>query len=400
MSSSRVREIGFSPTLAVSDLARRLRADGIDVVDFSAGQPDFPTPAVAKEAGQLAIDQDRTGYTATSGIEQLRAAIAERFTRERGLRYANDEILVSPGAKSSLYFAFLALLDPGDEVLVPSPYWTSYPEQVRLAQAKPVFVACSEDDGFRLTVAGLEAARTPRTRLLVLNTPSNPTGACYGREDLTPLAAWCVEHGLWVVADEIYSKLVYSTAPFLGIAQLGDEIRARTIVIDGVSKAYSMTGWRIGYAAGPREVIAGMTKLQSHTTSNATSISQWASLAALGLADDEIEPRVAEFRRRRDEMLRGLAEVPGFRCGVPGGAFYLFPDVSGSFGRTPDGRDIASGGDLARYLLEHARVAVVPGEAFGSAEHLRLSYAVSIDRVREGVERIARAVRELTARPG
>jgi aspartate aminotransferase len=391
MLSKRVRDIGFSPTLAVSDLARRMRSDGIDVVDFSAGQPDFPSPDAVKNAGKAAIDSDRTGYTATAGIPELRAVIAERYRAERDLLYAPEEILVSPGAKASLYFACQTLFESGDEVIVPSPYWTSYPEQVRLAGAEPVFVPCHEDHGFRLTADDLRAAITPRTRGLFLNTPSNPTGAVYSRNALAPLAELCVERGLWVLADEIYCKLIYDDAPFVGIAQLGTEIRDRTIVIDGVSKTYSMTGWRIGYAAGPAEVISAMGKLQSHSTSNATSISQWAAVEALRMSDAELQPRIDEFRARRDAMLRGIREIRGWSCALPEGSFYLFPNVAGCFGN--DGKQpLQSGQDVARFLLEEARVAVVPGEAFGSPKHVRLSYALSMDGIRDGLERIARAL--------
>jgi aspartate/methionine/tyrosine aminotransferase len=395
MLSSLVRGIGFSPTLAVSDLARRMRADGVDVLDFAAGQPDFPTPDVVKAAGKRAIDENKTGYTATPGVPELRAAIAERIEADRGLAYAPEEIVVSPGAKASLYFACRALLDPGDEVVIPTPYWTSYPEIVRMSGGVPLFVACREENGFRLTADDMRKAITPRTKAMILNTPSNPTGACYGRDDLAPLANLCVERGVWVISDEIYSKLIYDGAEFAGIAQLGDEIRARTVLIDGVSKTYSMTGWRIGYAAGPEEVVSGMAKLQSHSTSNATSISQWASIAALAMSDDELRPRVDEFKRRRDEMIRGLREMSGWSCSVPEGAFYLFPNVSGCFEDRGAARSVRSGQEMATYLLEEAGVAIVPGEAFGSENHIRLSYAVSIERVREGLDRIAGAMRKL-----
>ena len=394
MLSSRVDEIGFSPTLATSDLARKMRAEGIDVLDFSAGQPDFPTPDPVKAAGREAIDANRTGYTATPGVEELRAAIAARYERERGLRYGTNQVLVSPGAKASLYLACQALLGPGDEAIVPSPYWTSYPEQIKLAGATPVFADCPASEGFRLTVDRLQAAATPRTRLLMLNTPSNPTGACYSAEQLAPIAEWCVERGVWILADEIYCKLIYEGGPFASVASSSAGAFERTILIDGVSKTYSMTGWRIGYAAGPREVISAMAKIQSHSMSNATSISQWASVAALEMSDEELAPRVVEFRERRDELLRGIEELPGWSCAVPGGAFYLFPDVSGAFG-TRKGVTIENGGDMARYLLEKARVAVVPGEAFGAPNHVRVSYALAIDRVREGLRRIADAMREL-----
>jgi len=390
--SSRVRAIGFSSTLAIAELARQLREQGTDVIDFSAGQPDFPTPEAVKLAGKRAIDENRTGYTATAGIAELRAAIATRFRAERGLDYPSEAVLVSCGAKASLFLAFQALLEPGDEAIVPVPYWTSYPEQVKLAGGRPVFVRCRAERGFRLEPQELARAITPRTRLVILNSPANPTGASYRREELAPLAELCVERGLWVVADEIYSKLVYDGERFCGIADLGAAIRSRTVIVDGVSKTYSMTGWRIGFAVGPSEVIAGMTKLQSHSTSHATSIAQWAALAALALPDDEIRPRVDEFRRRRDELLRGLAQVPGWSCTVPEGSFYLFPAVAeGPAGPGRPGA-LRDGDAVARYLLEHAAVAVVPGAAFGAPGHVRLSYAVSLERVREGVARIARAM--------
>ncbi|MHC4452625.1 MAG: pyridoxal phosphate-dependent aminotransferase [Planctomycetota bacterium] len=387
MISRRVRELGFSPTLAVADLARRLRAEGRDVLDFSAGEPDFPSPDGVKAAGRKAIDENRTRYTATAGVEELRRAIVEHLDERRGLTYDPGQVLVSPGAKASLYFAFLALCDPGDEVLVPSPYWTSYPEQLRLAGAAPVFLPGEESNGFKLTAAQLDQAATAKTKALILNYPSNPTGVCYSAEELASLAEVCVRRNIWVVADEIYSELLYDGRSFASIAGLGPEIAARTVVIDGMSKTYSMTGWRIGYAAGPQEVITGMAKLQSHSTSNATSVSQWASIAALELPREQLASRVEEFSRRRKEVLRRLNELPGVSCVKPQGAFYVFPNVSGCF----DG-EIDSGESCARFLLERASVAVVPGEAFGSSEHIRLSYATSLDRISEGMDRIAEAL--------
>jgi aspartate aminotransferase len=280
---------------------------------------------------------------------------------------------------------------------VPSPYWVSYPEQVRLAQAEPVFVPCSEATGFKLTVEQLERAMTERTKLLLLNYPSNPTGACYTRDELEPLAEFCLRHELWVLADEIYSRLLFDGRRFTSIAQLSPEMQQRTIVVDGMSKTYAMTGWRIGYAAGPAEVIAGMARLQSHSTSNATTISQWASLEALVASQDEVERRVHEFQERRDEIVRRLGELPGVSCRLPEGAFYVFPNVSGCFGAPTDDGPIDSGEDLTRFLLERAKVAVVPGEAFGSAAHVRISYAASMGRIREGMDRIATALTGLTS---
>ena len=389
MPSRRVTETAPSPTFGVVARAEALRAAGIDVVDFSVGQPDFPTTGEAKLAGRAAIDEDRTGYTVNAGLAELRQAIVARMERERGLRYDARDVLVSPGAKASLYFAFLALIDPGDEALVPAPYWTSYPEQVRLADGVPIYVPCDEARGFQLDVPALEAARSARTRCLVLNYPANPTGACYTREELVPIAEWCVRHDVWIVADEIYARLLYDGRTFTSIAALGPEVRARTVIVDGMSKTFSMTGWRIGYAAGPGDVISGMAAIQSHATSNAPTISQWASIAALAAPDGELERRRAEFERRRDEIVAGLARLPGVRCAAPAGAFYAFANVAELLGRSSRTRTPT---ELASYLLDSARVAVVAGEAFGSSEHLRFSYALGLPRIREGLERVRRAI--------
>jgi aspartate/methionine/tyrosine aminotransferase len=390
--SERARGIGLSPTLSISALAGELRAAGEDVLDFSAGQPDFPTFENVKQAGKRAIDADRTRYTANNGLVELRECIAQHLFEHRGLRYGAQQVLVSPGAKASLYFACMALLEPGDEVLIPEPYWVSYPEQVRLCQARPVFVPCTEERRFKLDAESLAEAMTPRTKLLLLNYPSNPTGACYSRDELAPLAELCLKRGIWVLADEIYCRLLFDGREFTSIASIDPEMQERTILIDGVSKSYSMTGWRIGYAAGPAEVIAGMAKIQSHSTSNATSISQWASLEALSGPQGEVARRSVEFQRRRDEIVRRLRQLPGVRCVVPEGSFYAFPNVSGCFVDGGSRDPVRSGDALARYLLEEAKVAVVPGEAFGSGQHLRLSFATSLERVREGMDRIAAAV--------
>lgn len=395
MLSHRVQRVEHSPTLRIAAVAKQMVSEGIQVLDFSVGQPDFPTPAVVKEAGKRAIDANRTGYTASEGILELRQAIADTLARDNGLDYPPQDIIVSPGAKATLYFIAMAVFQAGDEVLIPSPYWVSYPEQVGLADATPVFVSASEDNDFRLTAAELAAAVTPRTKAVILNYPNNPTGACYDREELEAIAQVCLEHDLLVISDEIYEKLLYDGRTFTSIASLGPEIKALTVVVNGMSKAFSMTGWRLGYAAGPHDVIDAMGKIQSHSTSNPTSIAQWAGLEALRSAEDDVTRMVVEFERRRDAMLERLLSMPGVTCPRPAGAFYAFPNVSAHFGRSHDGGTVGSSLDLAAYLLEGARVAVVPGEAFGAPENIRLSYAASLDDIEEGMTRIAEALAAL-----
>lgn len=392
MLSHRIRQVAMSATMKVSGKAKALQAEGIDVVDFSVGEPDLPTPSVVKEAGKRAIDENRTRYTANSGIVELRRAIADKLVADNGLEYAPGDILVSPGAKACIYFAAMACFDQGDEVLVPSPYWTSYPEQLRLAGARPVVVPTEEDGGFKLNPEAVESAITPRTKGIILNYPCNPTGACYGRAELEPLARICVEHGLTVVSDEIYEKLVFDGKEFTSIASLGPEIRARTVVVNGMSKAFAMTGWRVGYAAGPSEVIQAMARVQSHSTSNASSIAQWASLEGLRSAGDEVRRMKAEFERRRNAMMACLDALDGVRYVRPEGTFYVFPEVSALLGRRVGDRVLETPEDLALYLLDAARVAVVPGEAFGSPSHVRLSYAASVERIEEGMGRVASAL--------
>ena len=395
MVSRRVERIGLSPTLRISALAQSLRASGVDVLDFSAGQPDFPTPESVKQAGIRAIEQDKTRYTSNAGAPELRQAISRQLGRTRGIEYPPDQILVSSGAKASLFFAFMALVDPGDDVLLPTPYWVSYPEQIQLAEGNAVLVPCSDEAGFKLSPEALEAAVTKRSRVIVLNYPSNPSGACYSREELEALARVCLRHDLWIIADEIYSGMVYDGQEFTSVASLGEEFREKSVIIDGMSKSYAMTGWRMGHAAGPKDVISAMARMQSHSTSNASSIAQWASIEALDNGDDEVRRRLGEFTKRRDEVVRLLSELDGVSCLKPEGAFYAFPNVSGLFGRTTDKGPIRSGQDLAEYLLERANVALVPGDPFGAPQHVRVSYPVSLERIREGVGRIADAIAKL-----
>lgn len=391
MLAQRVTRMEHSPTLRIAALAGRMKSEGIDVLDFSVGQPDFPTPHTAKEAGKRAIDANRTGYTAGEGIIELRRAIADKLLRDNGLEYSPQDIIVSPGAKASLYFLAMTLFQAGDEVLIPSPYWVSYPEQVRLAEATPVFVPAAEADGFKLTADRLATAITPRTKAVILNYPSNPTGACYDETELAALAHVCLEHDVLVISDEIYEKLLYDGRRFTSIASLSPAIKARTVVVNGMSKSYSMTGWRLGYAAGPHDIIDGMAKVQSHSTSNPTSISQWAGLEALRSAADDVERMRQEFEARRNLIVQRLNAIPGIDCAPPAGAFYAFPNVSAYL----SGGGIDSALDLAGYLLEKARLAVVPGEAFGSPHHIRLSYACSSAQIEEGMDRLAVALERL-----
>jgi aspartate aminotransferase len=391
MIADRVKQIGMSPTLRVAALAAELKRQGHDVLDFSAGQPDFPTPEGVKQAGVRAIQENHTRYTANSGMLELREAITQRIVRDHDLQYDAGQILVSPGAKASLYFACMTLIEPGDEVLVPSPYWVTYPEQIRLAGGTPVFVPCRGEDGFRLDPERMAAAVTDKTRAIILNDPSNPTGASYSEEQLRPIAELCERHDLWIISDEIYSRLLYDGRRFISIATLGDSIRERTVMINGMSKAWSMTGWRVGWTAAPQPVIDGMSKLQSHTTSNVTSISQYASVEALQHCDEEIARRVEAFQQRRDRIVERLRRIDGLRCTSPEGAFYVLPDCAALLDRM-DG--VSDGVELAEFLLERARVAVIPGEAFGAPCHLRLSYAMALEGIDEGMDRIERALEQ------
>jgi len=395
MLAKRVNRIGLSTTLRISAAAKALRADGVDVVDLSIGEPDFPTPELIKQAAKQALDRNQTGYTQSEGTPELRRAIQGKLLRDNGLRYELDEVLVSPGAKFSLYLATVALLEKGEDVIIPAPYWVSYPEQVRLAGANPVYVPTREEDGFRLTARRLKQVLTFNTKMVVLNYPCNPTGATYTREQLAELAEVCQREGLWILADEIYEKLTYDGHQHVSIAAISPEVKKRTIVVNGLSKAYAMTGWRIGYAAGPREVIAAMAKVQSHSTSNPTSIAQAAAVAALEGPQGEVARMAGEFVRRRNYLVYKLRAIDGVSCDEPRGAFYLFPNVSNFYDRAFEGSPVRNSYGLAYYLLKHAHVAVVPGDAFGGPDHIRLSYATSMDRIELGMQRIAEALARL-----
>ena len=390
--AERIRHVTLSPTFRVNAMARKMAAEGIDVLDFSVGEPDFPTPPSAKEAGKSAIDRDFTRYTANEGTQTLRQAIVDKLQTDNGLTYGTDQILVSPGAKSSLYCAAMALFGPGDEVLVPQPYWVSYPEQIRLAGATPVALEAREANGFKLTALEIDAAVGSKTKGILLNYPSNPTGACYDRTELFAIADVVLAHDIVVIADEIYEKLLYDNRTFTSIAALGEAISARTVVVNGMSKAFAMTGWRLGYAAGPKAIIDAMAKVQSHTTSHPASITQAAGEAALRQAGEDVRKMAVAFERRRDAIVALIAKLPRVTCVPPAGAFYVFPNVSGLFGRTIGGRVVTCGQDVAEALLAAARVAVVPGEAFGSSDHIRISFSCEMAQIEEGLQRIGDAI--------
>jgi aspartate/methionine/tyrosine aminotransferase len=397
MLSERANRIALSPTLRINARATQMRGQGIDVVDFSVGEPDFPTPEVVKRAAKAALDANFTKYTANDGIPDLKQAICGKLERDNGLAYSPDEVIVSAGAKNSLFNVAMALYDEGDDILIPAPYWVSYPDQVKLAKANPVVVPTREEDGFRLQARDLAAAITPNTKAIILNYPCNPTGATYTREQLEEIADVCVREQIWVISDEIYEKLIYDGQRFVSIASVNDKIKKLTVVINGFSKAFSMTGWRLGYAAGPREIVAACSKIQSHNTSNATSFVQKAAVTALAECDMDVERMRQEFERRRNAIVYRLRSLPEVSCASPSGAFYVMPNVTRYLDREFGGAPIRNTYGLAYYLLKEAHVAVVPGEAFGTPAHVRISFATAMDRIEEGCRRIREALARLEA---
>ena len=394
--ATRVTRIAPSPTLAMAATAKAMAAQGIDVIDFSTGEPDFDTPEPVKAAAEAAIRSGFTKYTPSSGIDELRGAIVEKLKIEQGLQYEKSQVLVSCGAKHSLYNVAEALLEAGDEIIIPTPYWVSYSDQALLNDATAVFLPTRETDGYAIHPAELERCITPRTKALIVNSPCNPTGTTYSQNMLEQIAAIVVQHNILAISDEIYEKVIYDGNTHVSIASLGPEIAARTVVINGVSKAYAMTGWRIGYAAGPKDLITAMGNIQSQSTSNPCSISQKAAVAALRFGEQFTKQMVAEFDRRRRAIVEGLNKIPGISCRMPGGAFYAFPNIKGVLGRLGPTGPIHSPTDLATYLLKDAQIAVVPGEPFGSREHIRLSYATSMEMITRGLERLGSALKKLT----
>ena len=393
--SNRARNLKPSPTLAITAKAKSMTAQGIHVISFGAGEPDFDTPDNIKKAAIRAIESGFTKYTAAGGIDELKDAVIEKFRRDSQLTFKRSEILISCGGKHAIYNLAQALFDQGDEVIIPAPYWVSYPAIVELANAIAVVVETEEKNDFKVKPGDLVRAITPKTKALVLNSPSNPTGSAYTKGDLEKIAEIAVTKNIFLISDEIYEKIVYDGFTFASIASLGEEIRKRTIIVHGVAKTYSMTGWRIGYTAGPEEIVTAMNNIQSQSTSNPNSIAQKASVEALLGSQQEVDRMVSAFDQRRNYIVDRLNQMKGVSCYKPVGAFYVFPNFSSYHGRSYQGKKIVNSSDLAAFLLEVARVAVVPGIEFGAGAFQRLSYATSMEDIREGLNRIEEALTKL-----
>jgi aspartate aminotransferase len=392
LQSDRIKAIKPSATLAINAKAMAMRQAGVDVINFGVGEPDFGTPKHICQEATKAMEEGFTRYTAAGGIPELKDAIIEKFGTDNSLRYERDEVMVSCGAKHVLYNLAQAILNPGDEVIVPSPYWVSYPPIATLAGGNVVVVETREEEDFKLSPDALEAAITPQTKLLILNSPSNPTGSVYTASELEGLAEVVLRHHVWVISDDIYEKLIFDNRRFCGIAELSEEMKSKTFVVNGVSKAYAMTGWRIGYVGGPREVIAGMTRIQSQSTSNPNSMAQRAAVAALRGPQDSVLEMVQAFDKRRKYLVERLNAMAGVRCNMPTGAFYAFPNVSHYFKGKVEGSDLAGSSGLCEYLLTEAGVALVPGVAFGADHFIRFSYATSLEVIKEGLDRVEKAL--------
>ncbi len=387
MISKKAAGVSPSPTLAIDAKFKEMKANGEDVVGFGCGEPDFDTPEHIKQAAIDAIRMGETKYTPAAGTLKLRQAVANKFLKENGLEYKPTDIVVSNGAKHSLINAFMAILNPGDEVLIPAPYWVSYPEMVKISDGVPIIVNAQEENNFKVTVAQLEAALTDKTKALVLNSPSNPTGMVYTKDELSAIADFAVANNLYVVSDEIYEHLIYE-GKHVSIASFGEEIKARTIVINGVSKTFAMTGWRIGYAAAAPEIAKAMSNIQSHASSNPNSIAQAATVAALEGGMEDVNRMLKQFRRRRDFMVDMFESIDGVSCKRPNGAFYIMMNIDELIGRTMYGTTIHNADDFAQLFLDVAKVAVVPGSGFGADNYVRWSYATSMDNIVEGIERL------------
>tara|TARA_B000000557_G_C20773129_1_gene442835 strand:+ start:130 stop:1326 length:1197 start_codon:yes stop_codon:yes gene_type:complete len=386
--SKLARELKPSATLAITAKAKEMKSQGIDVIGFGAGEPDFDTPENIKEFAKRSIDNGFTKYTAASGIDDLKNAIISRIKEDYNVEYEKKEIFVGSGAKHVLYNLFQVLLDLNDEVIIPAPYWVSYPEQVRIAGGKPVILTTEQSNGFKVKPSEIQNVITDKTKILVLNYPSNPTGVTFTKEELVEIANLAEKNDLIIISDEIYDKTLYSETKHTSFVQINDSIKDRTILVNGVSKTYSMTGWRIGYAAGNKKVLAAMNNLAGQSTSNPTSIAQKASVEAFSGPQDKVNEMVVEFKKRRDFICKELNNINGISCLVPDGAFYVFPDISYYFGKEYKNGKIENSVDFADFLLNEAKVAVVPGIEFGSDKNIRISYATSMHDIKEGIKRI------------
>lgn len=386
--SEKMSNISSSPTLAIDAKFKKMKADGIDVVGFGTGEPDFDTPDHIKMAAINAITAGFTKYTPASGTMDLRKAVAQKLENDNGVTYAPTDIVISNGAKHALVNAFYAILNDGDEVLIPKPFWVSYPEMVRIAGGVPKFIETTEDTKFKFSAADFEAAITPKTKAIVLNSPSNPTGMVYSEEELKSIADVAVKHNIFVVSDEIYEKLVYGSARHVSIASFGEDIKKLTIIINGVSKSYAMTGWRIGYAASAPEIAKIISNVQSHASSNPCSISQAAALAAISGPQEMVEAMRQEFKVRRDYMVKRINSIPGVSCINPDGAFYVFMSIKDLLGKEIKGKVINNADEFCEWLLECSKVALVPGTGFGADGYVRWSYATSMQNIKEGLDRL------------
>ncbi|MBU4047129.1 pyridoxal phosphate-dependent aminotransferase [bacterium] len=393
--SNRVKSINPSQTLAITAQALKMKREGKKVISFAAGEPDFDTPKNIREEAISAINQGFTKYTASSGIIELKEAVVEKLKKDNKVEYKPSEIIISNGAKQCLFNAILTLCNPGDEVLLPIPCWVSYTEQIKFAQAVPIFINTRQEEAFKLSAAQVEEKITSRTKLLILNSPNNPTGAVYEQEEIKRIAQLLLKYNIYCICDEIYEKLVYDNAKHLSIASLSDEIKEKIITINGVSKSYAMTGWRIGYAAGPEDIIKGMSKIQGHSTSNPNSIAQKASVEALNGKQNAIEEMRKAFDERRKYMVKRLNEIEGISCLNPAGAFYAFPNVSKILDRGIEynGKKISNSFGLSNFILKEAEVALIPGSAFEAEGYLRLSYAASLEDIKEGLNRIEKILK-------
>jgi aspartate/methionine/tyrosine aminotransferase len=393
--ADRVKDIFASPTMMIASQVIKLKSEGVDVIDLSVGESDFYTPDNIKNAGKNAIDKNLTRYTLNQGTIELRSAISAKLKRDNSLNYNLNEIIVSCGAKHSVYNGIFSTVNPGDEVIIPAPYWVSYPAMVSLAGGKSIIIDTDEFVGFKVTPEQLISAITPKTKMLILCNPSNPTGSLYTKQELIELAEIVLKNNFYVLADEIYEKLVYDDFEFASFASIDPALKDKTIIVNGISKAYSMTGWRIGYTAAPENLVYAINKIQSHTTSHASSISQYAATEAIGGSQNVISERVKEFKKRRDYFYQELTSIQGITCNKPGGAFYLFPNISSYLRSSSKGSKVENSYSFAMNLLNNAHIAAIPGSAFGKEGYLRLSYATSMNELQEAIFRLKKALNKV-----